>query len=130
MKLLKLGEERITIGSKMDINKIKNKKVRLYKYEKEVEIKNFIYEPTQLTQINIIQSSLLFYKNQGYALLNTIGSKKFEVSIKAPDDYEDSLSKYVDESVYALVNNQIHIFGGKEDGYRVKLFRDLNFGDK
>ena len=79
-------------------------------YESGTEIKNFFYYSKSTVKINVIQphdSRSL----RPYSLLadESIDDK---LSFKVPFDFSDSLSKYLFKSRHALVNNQLHIFGG------------------
>ena len=92
------------------LENIKNKKVRIFKFDDDTKIRNFICRPVFTSQINVIQPD--FYGNdRTYALLPD-GSRINNIFFKSPFYYRKSLSHYLSEARLALVKDKLYIFGG------------------
>ena len=116
MKLKKNANDNLKNQSKIVISgleKIKNMKIRIFKFDSATKIKNFVYSPDQSTQVVALLDLQSYYIQKyhqpSYALLpnGSINNVFFE----APLDYSN-LHNYIDDSIFALVNDQIHVFGG------------------
>ena len=104
------------------VNNRQNRRIRIWKEDHNVEIKNFIYYPAEQTQISAILPSLFFTSEvfQSYALLsdgeiirkNIFNAPKFlEAKLK---EYENKYhaSLYTTGSKHAILSDKLHIFGG------------------
>ena len=104
--------------SKDLIKTMKNKKIRIFKFDHASKIRNFIYSTSSRFKINVLRSEASLPRENYVLLDGRIISK--EASFFPPFDYENYLSKYLFSSRHAFVNGQVHIFGGDEDRHRVK----------
>ena len=108
--------------TKIEISGLSNKidkRIRIFKFDRRTKIENFFYFTDQPTQLSvIIPDHSGRFKIQEYALLGD-GSLNKELFLKTPKDIYYAVSAYVYRSRFALVKDQLHIFGGHVDGYRV-----------
>ena len=94
---------------------IDDKKIRIFKFDRETEIKNFFLSGGESKQITVILPDLS-ETHPPYALLED--GSKLALSIRASSSYE-SISEYTIYSKCAVVKDQPHIFGGYSDSKRV-----------
>ena len=100
-----------------------DRRIRIYKFDRVAEIKNFIYSTKERRQITALLPSWSFISPLHktpvpYALLSD-GSIKKESSFHVPDHFSPDkygrelvAAHYVYDSTTALVKNKLHVFGG------------------
>ena len=121
-KVEEVKEELKKWRSKVAMNglrNVENKKIRTFKSNRKIEIKNFVYSTP--VQMNVILSN---YKGdeKPFSLIsdgfNSLMNRN--VSFYPPSELEsDQVSYYTYQAVHALVFHQLHIFGGSYNKYKV-----------
>ena len=119
---MKLGKHRkkqqdITSGLKIKLTKfeeIQNKKIRIFKTDRHTKIKNFIYSNSAVTSKSYFNVILPHYEKREPYTLRTNGEINKDVFFDAP--LGPHISYYTFTSKHAIVNDQLHIFGGWYDG--------------
>ena len=99
------------------LENIKNKKIRIFKLDRVTRIKNFIHITETTSKINVILPDFSG-KKQPYGL-SLDGSIQSEVSFLPPSPFDGTVSEYLQKSRHAIVNGQLHIFGGGFDPFQV-----------
>ena len=101
---------------------IKNKKIRIFKFDQETFMKNFFYLTKQQNQLVVILPS--YYGHlEPYALLPD-GTVNNRISISHPVGYVDEtvpfpIAKYIYMGTFVLLKSKPHIFGLPFDRQRV-----------
>ena len=99
------------------LENVKNKKFRIFKFDRGTGIKNFIHNPGNA--ILVMGDNL----NEAF-LISLDGSRKTPAKIKAP---ENEYYGYLEYSPHALIKNELFIFGGHPDCRKVrKLLKPEN----
>ena len=97
------------------LKNVMNKKIRFFILDHLTEIKNFIHNKPESTILAMTHNL-----NEAF-LISLDGSTKTPAKIKAPEIY------YLEDSPYALIKNELFIFGGKYHKRRVrKLMKPEN----
>ena len=99
------------------LENLEDRRIRVYKIDRNAEIKNFIYFPEESMQFTVLLS---FYQgcHLPYKLYGD-GTIDQNMRIEHSSDFTDSLSIYISRAKHALVKNKVHIFGGEISGKRV-----------
>ena len=98
---------------------MENKKIRIFKLDRGTKIMNYIYSYDFSSQINVVSPNPNQYRFQQHVALLPDGSTNYEVSFNSLVDSGYTFSDYTEDARHALVNDQLHIFGGKLDHYSV-----------
>lgn len=108
----------VTNETMSGLENLLSRKVRVFKFDRGVEIKNFIYTRTEgFSKINVIIPDRQGFVDP-YALLSD-GSIREDVSFFSPSTYEDNVSHYTFRTRHVVFQDQIYIFGGHYDNQRV-----------
>ena len=96
-----------------ELQAMKEKRIRVFKFDDWTQIKNIYFFKNRPKQINVILSNKNDIPGQ-YALFGD-GSTNENARIFIPDRID------VYRSLFALVNDQLHIFGGWQDSRIVDI---------
>ena len=103
------------------LESIENRKVRIFKFDRSTSIRNFIYSSGKSSQINVIRPRPWYHSGyRPYALLAD-GSIKENAFFNPPFGSKMSISEYAVGFKHALVKNQLHLFGGRNNKVKQKL---------
>ena len=115
-----------TLEESLWLKNLSDKRVRVYKFDSETEIKKFFYSTGKSTQLLVIipDASGRFAP---YPLLGD-GSSNTELSITSPVSFGNDfdVGSYTFRSVFALVNDEPYIFGGWSNNHKVSYISNLN----
>ena len=117
--VLKKNDKKISERKmKIDLQTMKEKRIRVFKFDDQTQIKNIFFYQNQPSQIYAILSELN-ERSEQYALFGDGSKSKAEIVL--PENLADN----ADGFKHALVNGQLHLFGGKKDGKMVvcRIFR-------
>ena len=105
------------------MEKVDDKRVRVFKVEKKMEIKNFVFLEKKYWHC----PKLLVILGDGvglpYLFLDGIVANSTPI-ISPPDYFGRSIAKYTYASKAAVVKDQLHFFGGYCGGFRVSSLLD------
>ena len=106
------------------MEKVDDKRVRVFKVEKKTEIKNFVFLEKKYFHCPKLLVILGDKYGDGlpYLFLDGIVANSTP-TISPPEDFYGSVAKYTYDSMSAVVKDQLHFFGGYFGGYRVRSFR-------
>ena len=103
------------------MEKVDDKRVRVFKIDKKTEIKNFVflekkyfYCPKLLVILEDWNGDRLPYLFLGGIVENSTPT------ISPPDYFYGSIAKYIYASRSAVVKGQLHFFGGHHGKYKVR----------
>ena len=119
------------------MEKVEDKRVRVFKVDKETEIKNFVF----LEKKYLHCPKLLVIPGQMLSLWDNWEGDRFPYlffdgivvnsnltmsrpAISPPNNFDDSIAIYTYGSKSAVVEGRLHFFGGPYGPQRVKLLRD------
>ena len=100
------------------MEKVEDKRVRVFKVERKTEIKNFVFLEKKYWHCPKLLVILGDFNSDGlpYLFLDGIVANSTP-TISTPDYYDGSIAKYTHDSKSAVVKDQLHFFGGW-NGYR------------
>ena len=107
------------------MEKVEDKRVRVFKVDKKTEIKNFVFLEKKYSHC----PKLLVIMGDGggdglsYLFLDGIVANSTP-TISPPDYFDGSIAKYTYYSKAAVVRGQLHFFGGFFGGFRVSSLLD------
>ena len=103
------------------MEKVDDKRVRVFKVDRKTEIKNFVflekkyfYCPKLLVILGSYSGNELPYLFVDGIVANSTPT------ISPPDYYDVSIAKYTYESMSAVVKDQLHFFGGYYETHKVR----------
>ena len=103
------------------MEKVEDKRVRVFKDEKKTEIKNFVF--LEKKYFHCPKLLVILGDEYGdvlpYLFLDGIVANSTP-TIPPPDYYDGSISDYTYDSMSAVVKGQLHFFGGYYGGYKVR----------
>ena len=101
------------------LENVRNKKVRIFKFDGSAKIKKFYFQSGSLTkQISVILPDIRSYYRP-YAYVPDKGMFNEVFFLPPARAKTDNLSKYLHGTRHALVNDQLFIFGGYFDADKV-----------
>ena len=102
------------------MDKVEDKRVRVFKVDEKTEIKNFVFLEKKYSHC----PKLLVILGDGngvglpYLFLDGIVANSTP-TISPPEDFDGSIAKYTVYSRSAVVKDQLHFFGGYYGYYKV-----------
>lgn len=113
-------------GSKIRVRRLKGtqkKKIRIFKLDRATRIFNFFYTTETSSKIDVILPSHSAKVNP-YGL-SPDKSIQYKIFFKPPYNYDDmaAISQYLQDSKHAILNGQIHIFGGIDPQQVTRKFK-------
>ena len=95
----------------IDLDEIKDSRIRILKFgQDKFELKSFHFLQEKSTKLLAILPAS-YELHHPYALFGE-GSKQAGIEILAPPSFFGSIGEFVDQTANALINDQLHIFGG------------------
>ena len=95
------------------MEKVDDKRVRVFKVDKKTEIKNFVFLEKKYFYCPKLLVILGNYYGVGLPYLFVDGIVANSTpTISPPDSFYGSIAKYTSESMSAVVKDQLHFFGG------------------
>ena len=124
-KLDKIGNSTEKRNWSKSLEKVDDKRVRVFKVDRKTEIKNFVFLEKKYSHCPKLLVILGDYNGVGlpYLFLDGIVANSTP-TISPPDYFDGSIAKYTYGSMTAVVKGQLYFFGGWFGGYRVRSFRD------
>ena len=103
------------------MEKVEDKRVRVFKVDRKTEIKNFVFLEKKYFHCPKLLVILGDYYGDGlpYLFLDGIVANSTP-TISPPDYYDGSIAKYTYGSMTAVVKDQLHFFGGYFGPFRVR----------
>ena len=103
------------------MEKVEDKRVRVFKFDEKTEIKNFLFLEKKYfhcTRLLVILGDYLGVAPLPYLFLDGILTSQRPM-ISTPENYGAPLAKYLFSSMSAVVQDQLHFFGGRYSPRRV-----------
>ena len=103
------------------MEKVDDKRVRVFKVDKKTEIKNFVFLEKKYFRCPRLLVILGDINGVGlpYLFLDGIVANSTP-TISPPDYFDESIAEYTWESTSAVVKGQLHFFGGHYGPFRVR----------
>ena len=103
------------------MEKVEDKRVRVFKVDRKTEIKNFVFLEKKYSHCPKLLVILGDYNDVGlpYLFLDGIVANSTP-TISPPDYFDGSIAKYTYYSKAAVVKDQLHFFGGEFGAFRVR----------
>ena len=103
------------------MEKVEDKRVRVFKVDEKTEIKNFVFLEKKYFHCPKLLVILGDYYGDGlpYLFLDGIVANSTP-TISPPDYFDGSIAKYTYGSRSAVVKDQLHFFGGYFGNYKVR----------
>ena len=103
------------------MEKVEDKRVRVFKVDEKTEIKNFVFLEKKYFHCPKLLVILGDYWGNGlpYLFLDGIVANSTP-TISPPDYYDGSIGKYSYGSTSAVVKDQLHFFGGDFGAFGVR----------
>ena len=104
------------------MEKVEDKRVRVFKVDEKTEIKNFVFLEKKYFHCELKLLVILGDENDDglpYIFLDGIVANSTP-TISPPDYFDGSLAKYIWRSTSAVVKDQLHFFGGEFGAFRVR----------
>ena len=107
------------------MEKVEDKRVRVFKVDEKTEIKNFVFLEKKYFHCPKLLVILGDKYDDGlpYLFLDGIVENSTP-KISQPEDFDGSIAKYTYESRSAVVKGQLHFFGGRFGALRVSSLLD------
>ena len=105
------------------MEKVEDKRVRVFKVEKKTEIKNFVFLEKKYSHCPKLLVILGDWEGDWlvipYLFVDGIVANSTP-TISPPEDFDGSIAKYTYWTKAAVVRGQLHFFGGWQGEYRVR----------
>ena len=103
------------------MEKVEDKRVRVFKVDRKTEIKNFVFLEKKYFHCPKLLVILGDKDGDGlpYLFLDGIVANSTP-TISPPDYFDGSIAKYTYASMSAVVKDQLHFFGGEFGAFRVR----------
>ena len=106
------------------MEEVEDKRVRVFKFDEETEIKNFVFLEKKKIGCEKLLVILGDYSDASpYYFADGI-SKDPTPRISPPDDFDGTIARYTYNSKSAVVKDQLHIFGGDYGRRMVRRLSD------
>ena len=108
------------------MEKVDDKRVRVFKVEKKTEIKNFVFlekKYSHCPKVLVIFGEKRWGDALPYLFLDGMVANSTP-TISPPEDFDGSIAKYTEATKAAVVKDQLHFFGGWFGHKRVRSLLD------